>query len=80
METHSRILACKIPWTEKPMGSQRVRCNRATKRTMFYVYIQMVVMWVCLLCKNSLSSIFMICSGFLYVYYTSALNAYPTKV
>ena len=24
METHSRILAWKIPWTEKPVGSQRV--------------------------------------------------------
>ena len=30
MATHSRILACEIPWTEEPgrlqsMGSQRVR-------------------------------------------------------
>ena len=25
MATHSSILAWKIPWTEKPMGSQRVR-------------------------------------------------------
>ena len=33
METHSSILACKIPWTEepgwsKPMGSQRVGQER----------------------------------------------------
>ena len=33
MATHSRILACRIPWTEEPgglwsMGSQRVRLNR----------------------------------------------------
>ena len=30
--THSSILACKIPWTEKPgwlqsIGSQRIGCN-----------------------------------------------------
>ena len=27
MTTHSSILAWKIPWTEEPMGSQRVRHN-----------------------------------------------------
>ena len=32
MATHSSILACEIPWTEKParllsIGSQRVRCT-----------------------------------------------------
>ena len=35
MATHSRILACGIPWTEEPdglepMGSQRVRHNLVT--------------------------------------------------
>ena len=35
METHSSILAWRIPWTEEPgvlqsVGSQRVRCDRAT--------------------------------------------------
>ena len=38
MATHSSILACKIPWTEKPgrlqsMGSQRVGHNWATEHT-----------------------------------------------
>ena len=37
METHSRILAWDIPWTEAPrglqsMGSQRVRHDLATER------------------------------------------------
>ena len=37
METHSRILAWKIPWTEEPgrlqsMGSQRVRHDLETKQ------------------------------------------------
>ena len=31
MATHSRILAWKIPWTEEPMGLQRVRYDWATK-------------------------------------------------
>ena len=35
MATHSRILACRIPWTEEPgrlqsLGLQRVRHDRAT--------------------------------------------------
>ena len=35
MATYSTILAWRIPWTEEPgglqsMGSQRVRCDRAT--------------------------------------------------
>ena len=35
METHSSILAWRIPWTEEPgvlqsVGSQRVRCDGAT--------------------------------------------------
>ena len=37
MGTHSSILAWEIPWTEEPgelqsMGSQRVRCDLATKQ------------------------------------------------
>ena len=32
MATHSSILAWKIPWTEKPMGSQRVRHDWATNK------------------------------------------------
>ena len=36
LATHSRTLACRIPWTEKPgglqsMGSQRVGHDKATK-------------------------------------------------
>ena len=27
IETYSRILTWRIPWTEEPMGSQRVRHN-----------------------------------------------------
>ena len=30
--THSSILAWKIPWTEKPVGLQRVRHDLATKQ------------------------------------------------
>ena len=38
MATHFRILAWRIPWTEKPgglqsKGSQRVRQNQVTKHT-----------------------------------------------
>ena len=38
METHSSIVALKIPWTEEPgglqsMGSQRIRHNWATETT-----------------------------------------------
>ena len=37
MGTHSSLLAWEIPWTEEPgelqsMGSQRVRCDLATKQ------------------------------------------------
>ena len=37
METHSRILARKIPWKEEPsglqsIGSQRIKHNGATER------------------------------------------------
>ena len=40
MTTHSSILAWRIPWTEEPgglksMGSQRVRCNRATNSLVY---------------------------------------------
>ena len=45
METHSSILAWKIPWTEEPgglqsMGLQRVRHNLATKQERALFYIQ----------------------------------------
>ena len=38
METHSNILAWRIPWTEEPgrlqsMGSQRIRQDSATSHT-----------------------------------------------
>ena len=41
METHSSILAWRIPWTEQlgrlqPMGSQRVRHDLVTKTTTVY--------------------------------------------
>ena len=32
MATHSSILACEIPWTEEPGGSQRVKHILATKQ------------------------------------------------
>ena len=42
MATHSSILAWRSPWTEEPdrlqpIGSQRVRDNRAIKHTTLYV-------------------------------------------
>ena len=44
MATPSTVLACKIPWTEKPAGlqstvSQRVGHNWATKHTPMYFYL-----------------------------------------
>ena len=27
MATHSNILACKIPWTEEPVGLQSMHCK-----------------------------------------------------
>ena len=43
MDTHSSILAWRIPWTEKPggeqsMGSQRVRQDSATNTHMVFYY------------------------------------------
>ena len=40
MATHSSILSCRIPWTEKPdrlqsMGSQRVRHDWVSHTTLF---------------------------------------------
>ena len=50
METHSSILAWRIPWTEEPgglqsIGSQRVRQNRSD---LFSMYTQKQLMFVCL--------------------------------
>ena len=44
METHSSILAWKIPWTEEPsrlksMGSQRVGPNLATNQEQQQIYL-----------------------------------------
>ena len=41
METHSSILAWRLPWTEEPgepqaMVSQRVRCDWATNEAVFH--------------------------------------------
>ena len=43
METHSSILAWRIPWTEKPgglqsMGSQRLGHNLATKQQQLHTW------------------------------------------
>ena len=42
MATHSTTLACKIPWTEGPgrlhsTGSQRVKHDRATSLSLFFI-------------------------------------------
>ena len=59
METHSRILAWRIPWTEEPsglqsMGSQRVRHNWAHT---YIIYSEDVMRkgrspWECLLLSS----------------------------
>ena len=43
MTAHSSLLACEIPWTEKPctvrfIGLQRVLCNLATKQQQRLIY------------------------------------------
>ena len=52
LATHSSIVAWKIPRTEEPgrlqfMGSQRVRCDRATNfHFLFYIYIYIIDIYV----------------------------------
>ena len=47
MATHSRLLAWKIPWTEKPgglqlMGSQRVEHDWVTEYNWLLVFIELM--------------------------------------
>ena len=50
MATHSRILACRIPWTEEPgglqsMGSQRVRHDWTTKHGLEHSFIRLLTLF-----------------------------------
>ena len=40
MATHSSILAWRIPWTDEPMGSQKVGHNLAIKQQLCHVPIE----------------------------------------
>ena len=65
MATHSRILACGIPWTEEPdglesMGSQRVRHKLVTEDTYTQMFViaflprskHLLILWVVTVYSN----------------------------
>ena len=59
MTTHSSILAGKIPWTEEPVGSQRVGHDWVTEHTytLAVCTLSQLFMSPASLCKDSCDSI-----------------------
>ena len=46
METHSSILAWRIPWTEEPGGCSPWGCKEADTTELFYIYTYQLLILV----------------------------------